>query len=100
MRRMLALGALLLAIEAGAAPAATPSESHAIRLHYASDVGVEGCPGEAELRAAVMGRLGYDPFETGAGAAVFARIAQGPSGLVGSIELVDATGVSRGKREL
>ena len=81
---MLGLGALVLATGAGVAPVAPP-ESQGIRLQYVRGVGAESCPAERELRAAVVGRLGYDPFEIGARASVLARIASAQSGLVGNI---------------
>ncbi len=71
-----------------------------MRLVYVREAGAESCPDEGRVRAAVAGRLGYDPFNGAARGTVIARIARGESVFFGSIEIVDESAASRGKREL
>lgn len=92
---MLSLGAILVAAVTGQAP-----DGKAVRLVYVRDAGAEKCPAEAELRAAVTSRLGYDPFRAEAQRSVLARVGPSEDGLVSGIELIDEAGLSRGKREL
>jgi hypothetical protein len=70
------------------------------RLLYVREAGAENCPAEMPLRLSVTARLGYDPFSPTASSAVFARIGHSSEELEGSVELVDATGISRGRREM
>jgi hypothetical protein len=92
---MWSLGAIVIAAVTGPAP-----DGKAVRLVYVRDAGAEKCPAEAELRAAVTSRLGYDPFLAEAPRSVLARVGASEGGLVGGIELIDEAGLSRGKREL
>lgn len=92
---MLSLGAIAIAAVTGQVP-----EGRAVRLLYVREAGAESCPPEADLRAAVTSRLGYDPFQAEAQHSVLARVAGSEGGLVGGIHLIDETGLSRGKREL
>src|SRR6185295_14620015 len=61
--------------------------------------GAEACPDEAQVRAAVAARLGYQPFATGAETRIEARVAPVGSGLRATIE-VTRPGAAPGKREL
>jgi hypothetical protein len=70
------------------------------RLFYVREPGTEGCPEEVELRLSVAARLGYDPFNPTAGPAVMARVSPDGELLTGSVEITDAAGVSRGRREI
>lgn len=92
---MLSLGAIVMAALTGQAP-----DGKTVRLLYVREAGAESCPAEPDLRAAVTTRLGYDPFRAEAQRSVLARVAGSQGGLVGSIELMDEAGLSRGKREL
>ena len=74
----------------------SPREVRAARmmvtLAYAAD---SGCPDATELKAVVVGRLGYDPFIEGAADHVLVRLerrAGGGSGMDGRIEWRDAAG--------
>jgi hypothetical protein len=92
---MLSLGVVVIAAVTGQAP-----EGKAVRLVYVREAGAENCPTEADLRAKVTSRLGYDPFLAEARRSVLARVAASEGDLVGGIELIDEAGLSRGKREL
>jgi hypothetical protein len=70
------------------------------RLIYVREPGTEACPEEVELRLSVAARLGYDPFSPTAGPAVIARVSPDGEVLTGSVEITDAAGISRGRREI
>jgi hypothetical protein len=95
-KRGLGLGVFAAVVGAASAAQATPLW----RLVYVREGGAERCPEEMELRMAVAARLGRDPFSSGASGAVVAHIAARADELLGSVELVDDAGISRGKREL
>jgi hypothetical protein len=95
-KRVLVLGGWLATLVAAPAVHAAPQW----RLLYVRDAGAEGCPDEMEVRMAVAARLGHDPFSSGASAAVVARIGTEGAKLAGSVEVIDESGRSRGKREL
>ncbi len=80
--------------------AAPASEPRQMRLVYVRETGAESCPDEGRVRAAVAGRLGYDPFSAAASATVVARITRENGRFFGSIEIVDESAGSRGNREL
>jgi hypothetical protein len=82
------LGACVLATSAAAGPTT---------IRFALDARVEGCPDARALRAAVVRRLGRDPFADDAPDLLAARIAPAPRGLAGSVTLTDALGRSRGR---
>lgn len=97
---MLSLGAVtVLALAAGQPGEPGPTAS-TVRLLYVREAGVEVCPAEPAVRAAVVGRLGYDPFQPDARSTLLARVSKSALGFTGSIELIDEAGLSRGKREL
>lgn len=82
---------------------ACASAAHAeekARLVYVRGEGIDGCPSEVDLRLWVMARLGYDPFSPQASRVVLSRIQERDEQLVGSLEIVDQSGVSTGLREL
>ncbi len=68
------VGSLVL-FAAGVTPlGASASEPTQVELRYTREVGTEACPDEAALRAAVIARLGRDPFLPGARSAVSVRM--------------------------
>jgi hypothetical protein len=86
-------------LAAGVFPRLARAEEQA-RLVYVRSEGAEACPDEVALRLRVVARLSYDPFSPRASRVVVARIDAAPKSLHGSVELVDAQGMSSGKREL
>lgn len=70
------------------------------RLVYVREPGTETCPEEIEIRLAVTARLGYDPFSPMASAAVLARVTRKDERFIGTVELSDDGGMSRGRREI
>ena len=101
MRLLTAFG---LAIAAGlCAPSAradAPADTKAVQLVYTRGPGAEHCPDEEQLRDGVSGRLGYDPFDATARSKVGARIAKDGKTLRATIEVIDATGMVTGSRQL
>ena len=83
---------MLASASAEAAPSA--------RLVYVREKGAEDCPDEAALRAAIVTRLGYDPFLPEASATLFATISRDPNVFHGRVKLVDESKVARGARDL
>lgn len=79
--------------------AARARAGHAeINLRYERAADAESCAGPGELRAAVAGRLGYDPFVSSADLdTVVVRIRRVGSGLEGTIERLNHAGDVRGK---
>jgi hypothetical protein len=70
------------------------------RLVYGRTKGAESCPGEADLRAAVRARLGYDPFFPWAEQTVVVHITARPNRrMSGKVYLVDAQGGASPERE-
>jgi len=94
--RSTGLGLLALAI--GWTGSAAAEEK--ARLVYVRGVGAEDCPAEVDLRLLVMARLGYDPFSPQASRVVLSRIELTGEQLLGSLEAIDASGISSGRREL
>jgi hypothetical protein len=70
------------------------------RLVYVRGSGVDDCPAEVDLRLLVMARLGYDPFSPRASRVVISRIESRGDRLVSNLEVIDASGMSTGQREL
>jgi len=70
------------------------------RLVYVRGGGAQDCPDEVKLRLWVVARLGYDPFSPQASNVVIARVEARDAELAGDVEIVDAQGVSAGRREL
>lgn len=70
------------------------------QLRWSVGEGVQGCPGEEELRRAVEARLGYDPFGAVEAAVVNAYVIRKGSRIVGRLELYDRGGALVGEREL
>jgi hypothetical protein len=89
------LGALLS--WSGRAPAA-PGD--ATSLEYARSDRAAACPDRSALKAAVVKRLGYDPFFPAARQTIVVEITdQGPE-LRAQMHLLDESGIIRGSREL
>jgi len=70
------------------------------RLDYARAQDAEMCPTEAQLRAAVSGRLGYDPFGPDATQTVVARIQREQGALRATVTLVQQDGSTRERAPL
>jgi len=79
----LASASILWAGRALAADAAS-----GVRLAYADRSGAN-CPAEANLRAAAVARIGYDPFTPSGRAAVSVTITRTARGLKGEIRVDD-----------
>lgn len=97
---MLGLGAITVLALAAGEPGEVAPGAKTMRLFYEREAGAEACSTEPQLRAAVEGRLGYDPVRSDAGGMLLARVGKSATGFTALIELVDEAGLSRGKREL
>jgi hypothetical protein len=71
-----------------------------IALEYRVDPPLSGCPDEAAFKAMVQGQLAYDAFRPRAPDQVIAHLQADAEGLRGTIEWRDASGASRGQRDL
>jgi hypothetical protein len=81
-------------------PMETPAEAPT-RIEYVRDAGAESCPDEAAVRAAVIDKLGRDPFtETPGGRALVAKVTRDGETFRATIRLVDAEGKTLGTRDL
>ncbi len=78
----------------------SPSAQASARLKYGRAVGVEHCPDEEQFRALLAARLGYDPITANGDMRVAASIALRGGRLQGHVDLHDASGAPRGKRDL
>lgn len=91
-----------LAIQLGVAFVGLSSEvraSPSARLVYARGAATETCPDEAEFRAAVAARVGYDPFFPFAKRSVVTRIdARGANGYRARMEILDERGALLGEK--
>ncbi len=76
------------------------SASPTARLVYVRGPGAEACPEEAELRAEVAGRLGYDPFRLVADNTLSAEVRGERGVLYADVKLVDKDNLVRGARHL
>lgn len=85
------LASLLARGPAVAAPAAG--------LSYARGMGAESCPDEAALRAAVVARLGEDPFGSAPAQSFRVEVVVAGEKLVGHVAFVDEAGTPSGLRE-
>ena len=97
MLRVFAFGATLIALGLAterllAAPSA--------RLTYVESTGVSGCPPESELRAAIVARLGDDPFGPAAMRTIRVEVVAKGADLIGLITLVDDRGIPEGLRRI
>ncbi len=70
------------------------------RLLLQNGANAEGCPSEDEVRSAVAGRLGYDPFCGEAELQVRVTIERQARLFAGQISLQDRGGASRGRRKI
>ena len=81
-----------------------PGEAHAARsakLLYVRGRGAKDCPGEDELRKAVVQRLGYDPFFAVADITLVAEIEdREPTGFLGRVRVIDKDGHVAGTRTI
>jgi hypothetical protein len=97
MGRPLAVAVVLLGLAIERSAHAEP----AARFIYLRGRGTETCPAEADVRQAVVGRLGYDPFSSYAAATMFAEVSAAENhGFSASLKLVDADNTVRGDRVL
>lgn len=92
--RGVVLAAMVLFVSSGGA--AQPAG----RLVYQRGAGAESCPDEAALRGAVASRVGADPFEDATRPTYSVTIGLEGERLVGRVVLVDASGLTKGVREL
>lgn len=67
-----------------------------VRLTFSSDE--KSCPDQRALETSIAARLGYAPFEPSAKPEVRTRIVRRGSGLTGTVEAYDASGVRTGRR--
>ena len=96
--RRVAVAALIgCGISAWAPPAACLTWA---RFTYARGQGAESCPDETTLRAAVVARLGYDPFVLSADRTIIAIVAREHRTLRANVQIVDDTGLVKGVRRL
>jgi hypothetical protein len=92
-------GALVVLMTAAATASADEARPK-VRLEVHRAPAADACAGEVELAQAVAERLGYDPFDGGAGEVVRVSIAPRGGELVARIERLDAAGTGVGAREL
>jgi len=79
---------------------ASIADASGSRLVYGRATGANTCPDEAELRAAVKARLGYDPFFPWADQTVVVQIVSKPNRRVsGKVYVVDVQGHASPERE-
>ena len=90
----------LVAILAGCLASRSAEAVPAARLVMVQEAALTGCVDEAELRRMVVARLSYDPFSAGSGSTLLVRVLQRKTGLIGSVEVIDAQSISRGTREI
>src|SRR5712691_11639345 len=69
-----------------------------VALRYEIDPALPGCPTEAEVRAAVIRQVGYDPFRSQATRHVLAEMQASERGIDGQITWTDADGSKEGER--
>lgn len=92
------LGGLLLLV--GSILWAPSAAAGGSRLVYGRTAGSDVCPAEAELRAAVRERLGYDPFFPWAEQTIVVHIGSRPHRRIGGkVYLVDSAGRASPERE-
>ena len=94
MRRT-ALLSLFLLVPAGAASA----EAGKVRLEYSRDDSASRCPDAEELRARIEARLGRESFDASAEELLRVEVRRA-EGWQGTVELLDSSGRSRGRRAL
>ncbi len=77
----------------GLKPARAETKPFKVTLEY---VAGPGCPGAAEFKAVVVGRLGYDPFAAGAPDRVLVQVVPRSGAIEGRLEWRDAAGAWTG----
>ncbi len=85
--RWILLGAIIALPSIGRARADEPSPLGEAMLGYVRGRGAESCPDEKELAAAVVTRLGYDPFQPRSARALTVTITLEQSALRATLEL-------------
>jgi hypothetical protein len=81
-------------------PAPSAGEPPQVRLSYTRGVGTETCPDEAVLRAAVIARLGRDPFVQDARATVSVQLTALGQRIKATIQTDNLAEQSAGEREV
>jgi hypothetical protein len=97
-RSLLALSVIALAAPGSAS--ADPQPTPSARLVVTRGAGASSCPTDDEIRNAVSGRLGYDPFQADAQRLVSATIARDRRGLTVTVSVHDEAGRAAGSRQL
>jgi hypothetical protein len=89
-------------LAAGLSPpgASAAGEQAQVRLSYTREVGTETCPDEAALRAAVIARLGRDPFVQDARASVSVQLTTLGQRIKATIQTDNLAEQSAGQREV
>ena len=95
----LRLGALLGVILSWST-LASAAPGDATRLEYARSDRAANCPDQSALKAAVVKRLGYDPFFPAARQTIVVEITDVDAGLRAQMHLIDENGIIVGSREL
>ncbi len=94
------LGAQLLGAAAVALFAPHAVAAQTFRLTLVNDEAAVGCVDQAELERSVAERLGYQPFEAGAGSTIVVHVTSRDTSLGATIEVVADDHRSLGTREL
>jgi len=97
--RALSVGTLFGALLCGS-PRALAAPGDATRLEYARSERATRCPDQSALKAAVVKRLGYDPFFPAARQTIVVEITDIDAGLRAQMHLIDENGIIVGSREL
>jgi hypothetical protein len=97
MRRFCRIASMAAVL--AAAPTARAAAASRLAYSRTADAAAR-CPDERGFRAAVAERLGYDPFFPWAEQTVSVAIFEDKGRLRAKVELVDASGIVRGAREL
>jgi hypothetical protein len=102
MRTSLAarLTRILALLGALAALARSAAAAERAELAYEREPALTTCPDEGEMRERVAARLGYDPFEAGAGRRVTVRLRRVGRSIEGLVAMRDASGAPAGERRV
>jgi hypothetical protein len=95
-----ALIAWLVTAQGGAAGAASAAPPAGVRLVWERRAGAESCPGGDDLRAAVVRRLGFDPFDDAAPREIRCVVRRDEGTFRARIEVAGQPGSPAGGREL
>lgn len=80
-------------------PRPAAAEERQVALTYVVEPKLKTCPDEKWVRQAVAARLGYDPFHSGPGTKIEARIRSEDKGLGATLEVTTAEGKPAGRRQ-